>query len=112
LANNKQNFSLTAGEDVTLSMTARAKTGAVLNLTGATITWRMALTPRGPTLIEKTGSVVSAAAGTFTVSLTTADTDPSTFTPRNYYHQASVSIASAATVAVKGRILVEGGITA
>lgn len=112
MANNKQNFNLTMGEDVTLSMTARDKTGAVINLTGATITWRMGQRLGTSASLTKTGSIVSAAAGTFTVSLTDSDTDANLYRARNYLHQAIVEISGTTTVAVQGKIRFDGAIAA
>lgn len=116
MPNNVQNFNLTCGEDRTLSMTARSSTGAVLDLTGATITWRMGLKPTAAkgsvAVISKTGTIVSAAAGTFTVALTDSDTDPTVLKNRTYWHQAVIVVSTTTTIGVQGKINVEGGITA
>ena len=115
MANNIQNFRLTCGEDVTLSMTARSKTGAVLDLTGATITWRMG--PKVKTasgsiaVLSITGTIVSASAGTFTVALTDSDTAITTLKNRVYWHQAIITISGTTTIGVQGRVTVEGGIS-
>lgn len=108
---NRQNFFLTMGEDATLSMTARSRSGAVLNLTGATITWRMGV--KGKTVVlEKTGSVVSASLGTFTVSLTDSDLDPSLYKSRTYSHQTFVTISGTTTMAASGTIRLDDEIAA
>lgn len=109
MANNKKNFILTMGEDVTLSMTARDKTGAAMDITGATITWRMGRVGEAASL-SKTGTIVSASAGTFTVALTDSDTDPTLYRARNYWHQAIVTISGTTTVAVQGKIRFDGAI--
>lgn len=109
MANNKQNFTLTMGEDVTLAMTARSKTGAVIDLTGGTITWRMGRVGEAA-LLSKTGSITTAASGTFTVSLTDSDTDSTLYRARNYWHQAIVTISGTTTVAVEGKIRFSGAI--
>lgn len=96
-------------------MTARAKTGLVLDITGATITWRLSskpLTSKGSVaVLSKTGAIVSAAAGTFTVTLTDTDTGATTLKNRQYWHQAIIEISGTTTIAVQGKVTVEGGIS-
>jgi hypothetical protein len=99
-----KNFIHLAGEDVTLSMTARDATGAILNLTGATIAWKLALNAGDTALVSKTGTIVSAAAGTFTVALVAADTAD---LYGDYVHQAIVTISGAVTVGVRGIMRIE-----
>lgn len=106
---NKQNFTLTMGEDRTLSMTARDSTGAVLNLTGATITFRMGRVGEA-SLLTKTGSITTAASGTFTVALTDSDADPTLYRARNYTYQVLITISGTTTVGVSGKIRFEGQI--
>ena len=102
---NLQNFSLTAGEDKTLSLTARSSSGAILSLTSAGITWRL-VNRFGVTVLNKTGTVVSASAGTFTVALTDADT--AGLPDGTYAHEALVTISGVTTAAVKGRVISTG----
>ena len=115
MASNLQNFRLTCGEDVTLSMTARSKTGAILAITGGTITWRMSSKPTtskgSVSVLSKTGVIVSGAAGTFTVTLSDTDTSPTTLRNRQYWHQAIIEVSGTTTIAVQGKVTVEGGIT-
>ena len=103
---NLQNFTLTAGEDVTLTMTARSATGAILDLTGATISWRMVYVRSLQIVLTKTGSVVSASAGTFSVLLTDDDTDG--LMDGHYTYDAFVTISGTTTNAAQGTILVSG----
>lgn len=100
-----QNFAVTAGEDQTLTMTARGPSGAVIDLTSAGISWRV-MGRTGNTVLTKTGTVVSASAGTFTVALTDADT--SGFKDGNYTHEALITVSATTTKGVSGRIRVSG----
>lgn len=102
-----QHFVITAGEDRTLSMTARnPTTHAVVDLTGATITWRLSANRGDGADIEKTGSIVSAGSGTFTVALTDSDTDD--LEEGLYWHQAIITVSGTTTVGVQGRVRVLG----
>jgi hypothetical protein len=94
-----KNFVINAGEDRTLSMVARDANGDILNLTDATIAWRMSLIAGDTSTVSKTGSVVSASAGTFTVSLTDADTD---IDEGDYAHQALATISGTTTLCARG----------
>ena len=98
-----QNFNLTAGEDRTLTMRATTQAGAVLNLTGATISWRLSPSQGGNAVLEETGSIVSASAGTFSVTLSDDETEG---LGGSYYHQALVTISGTTTVATAGRVMV------
>lgn len=111
MPSNLQNFRVTGGEDRTLSMTARTAAGAILDLTGGAITWRMAQRLDGKNALEKTGTIVTAASGTFSVALTDTDTDPATLPPRTYAHRAYVTISGTTTMACGGKITIEGAIT-
>lgn len=98
-----QNFNLTAGEDRTLTMRATTQAGAVLNLTGATILWRLSQSQGGSAVLEESGSIVSASAGTFSVTL--SDDETSSLSG-SYIHQALVTISGTTTVATQGRVFV------
>lgn len=93
-----------AGEDRTLSLVARDASGAILDLTGATIAWRLTLNPGDSSLVAKTGTVVSTSLGTFTVALSASDTS-GLF--GDYEHQATATIAGAVTMCARGTIRVE-----
>lgn len=103
---NLQNFQITAGEDRTLSLTARSSTGAILNLTGATIAWRLVYERNPVIVLEKTGSIVSASLGTFTISLTDDDTDG--LKDGLYTFDTFVTISGTTTNAARGRIIISG----
>lgn len=104
-----KNHTMTAGANATLSMEARDGSNAPLSLSGASVSWRVG---RGPTMIDaplslfsKTGAIVSAAAGTFTVSIVPDDTRD---LEGDYLHQAWVTNASAQTyVVAEGRFRVK-----
>lgn len=101
-----QNFTLTAGTDRVLSMKAKTPSGAVLSLTGASITWRLSRALGGGVVLSKSGTVVSAALGTFTVSLSDADT--ASLANGNYVHEALITIGSTQYSAVQGAVRVSG----
>jgi hypothetical protein len=99
-----RHFTLWAGDDVTLSATATDSAGAAVNLTGSTLSWT--LSDGNVARVTKTTSdgitVTSAANGTFTVSLDTADT--SDLEAGTYRHRATVTDASSnITTVLDGR---------
>lgn len=101
---NIQNREISRGENRTLSFAARDGSNAVASLTSKTVTWRVAEIGSDVTLITKTGSVVSAAAGTFTVAITPSDTDGR---EGDYQHQAITTDGSGnIAVVVAGRLRV------
>lgn len=104
MSRSLQNFAMNAGEDRTLTMTARDNGGAIIDLTGATIQWDVARSAAGGTLLTKTGSIVSASAGTFSVSLTSGETDSFT---GDYWYQAKVTISGAVSIGAQGKIRFE-----
>lgn len=96
---------MTAGDTETLAGTATSQAGAAINLTAASITYQ--LTDGSCVLVEKTLSdgiaVVSAAAGTFTVTLAPADT--ATLEAGTYWHSAVVtSSGGTVTTTLRGRL--------
>lgn len=105
---NVQNFDITAGETRTLTMYARDADNAVQSLSGLTVQWRVGAPPWDPSsdspTLTKTGSIVSAAAGSFTVSLTYDDTY---LLEGDFLHQA---VTSSGLVVVTGRLHVRQGI--
>ena len=102
---NVQHFALTAGEDRTLSLVARDAANAILNLTSATLTFRLSAVQGQTNEISKTGSIVSAAAGTYTVTLTDGDTDD--LDEGDYVYQVTATISGTTTLCTKGKIRVE-----
>lgn len=94
-------FVIHAGTDRTLSLVARDADGAILNLTGATLAFRLARNPGDTSLVSVSGSIVSAAAGTFTVALTDAQTDD---LEGDYYFSVLASISGTDTMCAEGVI--------
>lgn len=92
-----------AGTDRTLSLVARDADGAILNLTGATLAFRMARNPGDTALVSVSGSIVSAAAGTFTVALTDSQTDD---LEGDYYYSVLATISGTDTMCAEGVIRV------
>ena len=105
---NVQNFDIVAGETRTLTMYARDPDNAVQSLSGLTVQWRVGDAPWDPTserpVFTKTTSIVSASAGSFTVSLTYDDTYN---IQGDFLHQA---VTSSGLVVVSGRLHVRPGI--
>jgi hypothetical protein len=101
---NIQHREISRGENRTLALAARDGANAVANLTSKTVTYRVA--ERGCTtpIFSKTGSVVSASAGTFTVAITPTDTADMA---GDYDHQAITTDGSGnVEVVVAGRLRV------
>jgi hypothetical protein len=63
-----------AGEDRTLTLAARDSANAPVNLTNKTVTFRVARPLSDVAVFEKTGSTISASAGTFSVAIADSDT--------------------------------------
>ena len=107
----RRNYRLVRGTDLTPSETfiARDRGGTVIDLTGATIVWRIGPRGRFTTSVTKTigdgVTVVVAADGSYTLSLLAADTD--TLTPGRYRHAIEVTKAGAITLVQEGTISLE-----
>ena len=95
-----KNFVLSANTDRTLSLVARDDTGDILNLTNATLAFRLSRNPGDSATVAKSGSIVSAAAGTYTVALTDADTD----LEGDYCFNTLATISGTDTMCTKGNI--------
>lgn len=104
---NVQHLDVFSGEDCTRTLNGRTYQNAPYDLTGKTVTWRVGRSPNWPTLqypiFSKTGSVVSAGAGAFTVSMGTTDTQD---LEGEYLHQAVATDNSTGAVStiVTGRL--------
>lgn len=92
-----QNFELFSGNHKTLNFTHRDKVGDVVDITGATISWALAIRPRSkrriifytsPTNI----AITDGPAGEYEVRIQDTDTEP--LTPRKYYHEVRITDAS------------------
>lgn len=94
-------FVLFAGTDRTLSLVARDDDGAILNLTSATLAFRLARNAGETALVSASGSVVSASAGTYTVALTDTQTDG---LEGDYYYSVKATISGTDTMCSEGVI--------
>ena len=75
MANTDQNVEIWEGEYREIPFTVQDAAGVAVNLTGATLSWRMTRGgPTGTTVLTKTPTVVSAASGTGKITLAEADT--------------------------------------
>lgn len=103
---NLNNFRLSAGEDKTLSLTARQANGSVLTITGATMAFELLSRRGGVVLLEKTGTVLVGASGTYTVSLT--DSDTADMASGERWFRVFATVSGTTTKCNEGRILVDG----
>lgn len=87
----RRDLSLRRGTTLVLPLRARKEDGAVIDLTGASIVWRIGGLDRKTTKITKTLQVTDATAGKFTVRLDPADT--ADLAPDSYAHAAEVTEA-------------------
>ena len=107
---NVQNRDIFSGENRTLSFAARDADNVVASLTSKTVTYRVSERGNQSPLFSKTGSVVVAASGTFTVAITPADT---TDMAGDYAHQAITTDGSGnIAVVMVGRLRVRPEIEA
>lgn len=107
---NIQHREIYSGENRTLSFAARDGSNAVASLTSKTVTYRVAERGCSTPLFSKTGSVVSAAAGTFTVAITPTDTAD---LAGDYDHQAITTDGSSnVEVVMAGRLRIRPDIEA
>lgn len=107
---SRTNLQVVSGDDRVLSLTARDQdTGAVVNLTGASaFTFKAAKRPGDDYLITKTAVVVSAAAGTYTVTLLAADTDER---EGDLFYDVSVTLSGLIKTVNSGRLRILGDVT-
>ncbi len=86
---NRQHLDVYAGENRTPTLYARDPSNNVASLSGKTISWRVGRSPRDLDsswpIFTKSGTIVSAPAGSFTVPITPADTQ---YLSGDYQHQA------------------------
>lgn len=99
---NVQNLDMQAGETRTFTLFARDPDNAVQSLSGLTVSWRVGRAPWDPSsdspVFTVAGSIVSAAAGSFTVAVANADTID---LEGDFLHQA---VTSSNVVVVSGRL--------
>lgn len=103
---NLDNFRIAAGEDRTLSLTARQATGSVLTITGGTLAFELLTQRGGVKIFETTGTIVSGSAGTYTVALTDGDTE--NWASGNRWFRVFATVSGTTTKCNEGRILVDG----
>jgi len=105
---NVQNFDMMSGETRTFTMYGRDSDNAVKSLSGLSVDWRVGHPPWDPRretpTLSKLASIVSASAGSFTVSLEYDDTYQ---LEGDFLHQA---ITSSGLVVVTGRLHIRPGI--
>jgi hypothetical protein len=105
---NREHLEVYAGENRTLTLHARDSANAPASLTGKTIAWYVGRPPWRPdntcAIFTKTGTVVSASAGTFTVAVEPADTQ---YLNGDYEHMAKTTDGSGnVEVVTQGRFRV------
>lgn len=75
---NRQHIDVYAGENRTVTLEARDPSNVVTSLSGKTVSFRVGKSPRNLDsawpIFTKTGSIVSAPAGTFSVAIAPSDT--------------------------------------
>lgn len=84
-------LSLVRGTSLTVSGVAKRGSGARIDLTGATLTWRVGPESLSDALLAKAGTVTNAARGEYVVTLAPSDT--AGLTPAELWHQAEVTEA-------------------
>ena len=93
---NVQHIDVFAGENRTQTLYARDSSNLPVDLTAKTISWSCAAPPNNPANLQPVftyvGTIVSAAAGSFTIPIAPGDT--SGLTPGDYYHQAQTTDGS------------------
>ena len=99
-----KHFEIYAGEDRTLSLVARDANVDILNLTGATLAFRMTKTPGDSATVSASGSITSASVGTFTVALTDSQTDVDA---GDYTYHVLATISGTDTLCSLGKIRVK-----
>lgn len=111
---NLQHFEVNAGEDRTLTVYGRDASNAAVDLTGKTITVYVGRPPNNPrsttAVLTKTGTIVSASAGSFTISIANSDTE--TLTPGDYQYIAETTTSGGlVAVVARGRFRILSTIT-
>ena len=107
---NVQDIDVWSSEHRTETLTSRDSNNAVVDLTGGTLSWRAGSRESDYAMITKTPSIVSAAAGTYSVVLTPSDTQ---YLDGDYRHQTFFTASGGATSVVNtGRLRVRGDLRA
>ncbi len=107
MGTNIQNLTIKGGTNKTFTLYARDDSNAALSLSGATIAVRVGRPPSCPNsdwpLFTLTGTVVSAAAGTFTAAFTPSATQ---YMAGDYYVEAWITTSTQTVVGTEGRLRV------
>ena len=97
-----------AGDSKVLVVTVRDGAGAVVNITGATLTWEAARSTEETTVISKESgdgiSITNPTGGVFEVTLDEADTDD---LQGLYYHEAELTQAGDTFTVLTGSLVIE-----
>ena len=102
---NEQHFTLTAGTDEQLALIATQRNGAIRDLTGATLAFKL-YGHRGKVVKELSGTITSASDGTYTVDI--ADTDTIDLQGR-YTYLVQATISGSVYGVSRGRITLRKG---
>lgn len=111
---NVVHIDLYSGEDRTVTLAARDSSNAVVDLTSKTVTVYVGMRPNDPTVqtavFTKSGTIVSASAGTYSIDI---DADDTADLEGDYRYQAKTTDASGnVAVVTTGRFRVRRDIEA
>ena len=112
---NIQHLDVYAGEDRTPTLYARDSANVPLSLTGKTVAWYVGRSPWHPdysnAIFSKTGTTISASAGTFSVPIVPADTQ---YLNGDYEHMAVATVTASGLkyVVTQGRFRVRSVLVA
>lgn len=103
-----QNLYIKGGADKTATLYARDDSNAPLSLSGATISMRVGRPPASISsdwsLLTLTGTIVSAALGSFTVAFTPSATQ---YLCGDYWQECWITTSAALVVGTEGRLRIE-----
>ena len=110
----EQDFSMHSGDDRVLQVTVRNPANAVVNISGATITWALSkksassVEPKGSAIVTKTTSsgisITDAANGRCDVTLAEADTASLAGT---YYHELQIVLSGDTSTVMYGTVTIK-----
>ena len=111
---NVQHLEVYAGEDRTLTIYGRDASNAAVNLTGKTIAVYIGRKPNDPSarqaVLTKTGTIVSASAGSFSIPIAASDTANLTTGDWQYTAETTTG-AGAIEVVARGRFRINPVVT-
>ena len=103
MAQTDQDIEIWEGEYIEIPFGVVDTDGAVVNISGATLAWKMCVDgPTGEVMLTKTPSIVSGAGGTCKVTIAAGDT--TTMGGKSYYHELAITLASRPEVGATGKI--------